>query len=71
MTAYRTFASVITHGQWLRAGVDGQVIWVDGNYLINYLKLQFDKTAIPALLDDINTIVSGWIQAYNQHRKRR
>ncbi len=67
--AYTIFARIAGHGQWQRAGMDGLVIGLDGQYLINYLKLTFKSREIPDLLDDVHCIVDGWVTAQNEKRK--
>ncbi len=69
--AYFIFIRVSGHGQWQRGGMEGQVIGLDGQYLISYLKLTYDPAEIPDLLDDVHCIVDGWVTAQNQKRKQQ
>ncbi len=69
-TAYDIFYRVASHGQWERAGMEGRVVGLNGQYLINYLKLTFKAPEIPALLDDVYCILSGWLDAQNKNREK-
>lgn len=63
--AVMTFLRVIKHRQFITVAMGG-VFALDGNYLINYLKLFLTDKKIPAMLDAIHALADGYIQALNE-----
>ena len=67
-SAYAVFCTVANHGQWQYTGIDNVLTGINGSYLIDYLKLTVKPKKIPALLDAVFCIVSGWVTAKNENR---
>lgn len=64
MQAYATFCRVSRHAQWLRNPADAnQILSIDGNYLLNYIKATYLGDDLASALDDVYFVVEGWIKA--------
>jgi len=66
-TAYFIFVRVANHGQWQRNPNDpNQLLGIDGAYLLQYLQATQPPPFNPDLLDDVHSIVEGFLRARNE-----